>query len=277
MSFLVIFLVIWVEKFTAWRRRIQHDGPLLGWLARLEQGILGHSPWLLLAVLLGLPLVVLGLVLGVADALVYGWLLLPIHLLVLLFSLGRGDTMGDLGPWRDAWRREDVQGAYHVAERDLSLEPEEGTALLSQVQGHLLWQAYQGFFAVIFWYLLLGPLLALGYRLVALVEVHSRVESVREAARQLRHALDWLPVRALQVTFALVGNFMAVGRALLHEVLSWDISARQLIARTGRAAADLPEPALGEDGVATLDALWQLLIRAAVVWYALYALWVLLV
>jgi AmpE protein len=145
------------------------------------------------------------------------------------------------------------------------------------VQGHLLWQAYQSFFAVIFWYLLLGPMAALAYRLLALCAEHAEQPALRERAVQLRHAFDWLPARVLASSFALVGNFVAVSRALLHELLSWDISAAQLVIKAGRAAGEMPAPVLGEAGVDTLDQLWQLLIRAAVVWYAGYALWVLLV
>ncbi len=35
MSFLVILLVLWVEKFSAWRLRIQQDGTWLEPLQRL--------------------------------------------------------------------------------------------------------------------------------------------------------------------------------------------------------------------------------------------------
>ena len=40
MSFLVILLVLWVEKFSAWRLRIQQDGPWLEQLRRLQRGSL---------------------------------------------------------------------------------------------------------------------------------------------------------------------------------------------------------------------------------------------
>ena len=140
----------------------------------------------------------------------------------------------------------------------------------------MVWQAYQSFFAVIFWYVLLGPLAALAYRLLALIVEHTQSDALRERAGQLRHAFDWLPVRALAVSFALVGNFIGVSRALLHEVLSWDISAAQLAAGAARAAAETPEPRLGEAGVASLDGLWQLLVRTAILWYAAIALWTLL-
>src|SRR5690606_19010667 len=114
--------------------------------------------------------------------------------------------------------------------------------LLRRVQGHLVWQGYQGFFAVIFWYALLGPLPVLGYRLLALVTEHARQAPLRERAEQLRHGLDWLPARVLAGSFALVGNFAAVGRVLLHELLHWDISAGRLLQDTARAATDLEAP-----------------------------------
>jgi AmpE protein len=82
-----------------------------------------------------------------------------------------------------------------------------------------------------------------------------------------------MPVRVLAASFALVGNFVAVNRALLHELLSWDIAAAQLVIDVGRAACETPEPVLGEEGVSSLDSLWQLLVRAAVLWYAVFALW----
>jgi AmpE protein len=88
--------------------------------------------------------------------------------------------------------------------------------------------------------------------------------------------LDWLPVRVLASSFALVGNFIAVSRALLHELLNWQISAVQVVADAGRAAADTPETLVDDDGLQTLDALWQLLVRAALLWYAGFAFWTLL-
>ena len=278
MSFLVLLLVLWVEKFSAWRSNIQQDGPWLRLLTLVEHKAEWASrPWLALAILVLLPLAVLALILIALKPLAYGWLALPVHLLVVIYSLGRGDLQAALGPFRDSWRRGDAEAAYLVARRDLGLEVEEEGALLKSVQGHLVWQAYQSFFAVIFWYALLGPLAALAYRLLALSAEHAEQPALRERAVQVRHGFDWLSVRVLAASFALVGNFAAVTRALLHELLSWDISAAQLVINTGRAASETPEPVIGEVGVSSLDGLWQLLVRAAVLWYALFAVWTLLI
>lgn len=272
MNFLVLLLVLWVEKFSSGRRRIQRDGLWLQWLKRTEN----QAPWigLLLAVLL--PVVLLGVLLLALKPLAYGLVLLPVHVLLLVYSLGRGDVLVALGPFRDAWRRGDDQAALHVAERDLGVAADGEAELLQRVQDYQLWQAYQGFFAVIFWYALLGPLPAVAYRLLALCAEQAAQPGMVERAAQLRHAMDWLPARVLAASFALVGNFAAVSRVVLHDLLAWDISAAQLVANAGRAASELPEPQPGEPGVGTLDELWQLLVRAAVLWYAAFAVWILL-
>ena len=277
MSFLVLVLAVWIEKFSALRQRVQRDGRWLRQLARLESSArLGKQPWLILALLVLLPVALLGLLLLVLEPVAYGLLALPVHLLVVIYSLGRGDLLGQLGPFRDAWRRGDLQAAEHVAERDLAIGADSGEQLLERVQGHLLWQAYQSFFAVIFWYFLLGPVVALAYRLLALASERSQNPLVAERAGQLRHAFDWLPVRLLAASFALVGNFVAVSRVMLHELLNWDISAAQLVEKVGLVAGEIPAPVVGAEGINSLDRLWELLLRAAVLWYAGFAIWTVL-
>jgi AmpE protein len=278
MNFLVLLLVLWVEKFSSWRQPIQNDALFLRLLHTVEgRQQEGSQPWLSVLLITVLPVLVLGLFLLAIEPVLYGWLALPVHLLVVIYSLGRGDLQAALGPFRDSWRRGDAEAAYLVAQRDLGLEADEAPALLESVQKYMVWQAYQSFFAVIFWYALLGPLAALAYRLVALLSEHASQQPLREIAVQVRHGFDWLPVRVLAAGFALVGNFAGVSRSLLHELLSWDISAAQLAIMTARAAGDTPAPTIGEEGVNTLDTLWQLLVRTAMLWYALIAVWILLI
>ena len=277
MSFLVLLLAVWIEKFSALRQRVQRDGGWLHELNKLEASPRGvNRPWLVLTLMVLLPVALLALLLWVLEPVAYGLLALPVHLLVVIYSLGRGDLLAGLGPFRDAWRREDLQAAAHVAKRDLDIEADDGEQLLERVQGHLLWQAYQSFFAVIFWYFVLGPVAALSYRLLALAAEHSQNPGVAERAAQMRHAFDWLPVRLLAASFALVGNFVAVSRVMLHELLNWNISAAALIDKVGLVAGEIPSPVAGPDGINSLDRLWELLLRAAVLWYAGFALWTVL-
>lgn len=275
MSFLVLILILGIEKFSAWRPRLQRDGWLLRELARLERD--GAIPSLgLLAVLVLVPMGLLAWLLHVLEPVAYGLLALPVHVLVLLYSLGRGQAKGALGPFRDAWRRGDPQASLSAAERDLGIREEDAESVLGRVQGHLIWQVYDGFFAVIFWYAVLGPAGALGFRLLTLCRQHGRRQGLVVRAARLRHALDWIPARVLVVSFALVGHFVAVMRLLLQDMLAWRLPAATLLAKAGQAADSPVGPGAGRPGLDYLDSQWALLQRSAVLWYVGLAVAVLL-
>jgi len=275
MSFLVLVLLVLVEKFSRLRHAVQQDTHWLALLYRVEQGTL--APWQQLALLILAPLLLLALVLWLLQPIAHGWLALPLHLLLLLYSLGRGDPFAAIGSFRDAFRRGDSQGAYLAAERDLNLTAaDDEQELLSRVQGWLLWQAFSGLFVLIFWYALLGPIPVLAYRLLVLTEQRAQQPGLRERAAMLRHALDWLPLRLLVLSFALVGNFSPVLRTVMDRLLDWEAGSEALLQQAAIAAEDLPEQPSSEQGAASLDALWQLLLRSAVLWYTGFALWLLL-
>eukprot|EP01036_Dinobryon_divergens_P052187 gene52187-69820_t len=57
----VLVLAVWIEKFSALRQKLQRDGRWLRELARLESSPrLGEQPWLMLALLVLLPVAVVG-------------------------------------------------------------------------------------------------------------------------------------------------------------------------------------------------------------------------
>jgi len=275
MTFLVLLLALLVERFSRWRLRLQQDIFWLRLLDRVElDPDLAGDPRRALFRLVLLPVLVVGVLLALLSLPLYGWLSLPLHLFVLIYSLGRGDVLTELRPFREAWRRGDSEAACLVAERDLAVEAEESLSLLRRVQGYLLWQAYQSFFAVIFWYALLGPVAALAYRLLALTGEHTTLPVLRERSVRLRHLFDWLPARALALSFALVGNFAAVFRVLLRYLSDREVPAAKLVIEAGRAANEGQEAEVlvGEAGLMTLDELWQLLVRAGMLWYVVLAL-----
>src|SRR5690554_6331024 len=167
MSFLVLILTIVIEKLSHWRNAIQKDQWWYALLSRFQTLLPKHTT-LAFIVALVLPVLALALILFIAQSVLYGLLLIPVHLIVVLYSLSRGDVRAALGPFRDAWRREDTHAASLAAQRDLLIQSEDADGLLLAVQNHLLWQGFQGFFAVLFFYLIAGPIAALCYRLLVL-------------------------------------------------------------------------------------------------------------
>lgn len=262
MSFIVLILVVLLEKLTALRAAVQTDRLWLKGLGYVE----AHqcAAWLALVLVVALPLVVVASVLGLAETVFYGLLALPVHVLLVLYALGRGDVRTQMGPSTDALRRGDEQGAIYAAERDLGLSRQP---IFTTLQQHLVWRAYEGFFAVIFWYVLLGPVVALGYRLLDLTERHGS-DDVQLLAKQLRHGLDWLPSRFFAFSLALVGSFSAVAQTVMHELFNWSLSIARYVSDAALAAVG--SELVGE--VSDLQTLWLLLVRAAVLWYAVFAL-----
>lgn len=274
MSFLVLILTILIEKLSHWRTALQKDQ---WWYEQLKRStrLLPKQHTLALLLALSLPIIGLAFVLIVLKSVLYGLLLIPVHLAVVLYSLSRGDIRSALGSFRDAWRRQDTHAASLAAQRDLLIQSEEPVGLLQAVQSYLLWQGYQGFFAIVFYYLIGGPLAALTYRLLVLSAEQSQWPEAAGRATRLLHILDWLPVRLLSASFALIGNFITVNRALMHDLLCITEPADALLSKTGRAAVEADSDALGEKGTQTLDNIWLLLVRSAVLWYACAALWIL--
>ena len=274
MSFLVLILTILVEKLSSWRQALQKDQWWYEQLARCKK-MLPRKNSLALILAFSLPIVGLAILLIVLKSIAYGLLLIPVHLAVLVYSLSRGDVRVALGPFRDAWRREDTHAASLAAQRDLLIQSEEPVGLMQAVQGYLLWQGFQGFFAVIFFYLIAGPLAALTYRLLVLTSEQATWPEAAGIATRLLHILDWLPVRLLSASFALIGNFITVNRALMHDLLCINEPANSLLSKAGRAAVEAENNALGEKGTTILDNLWLLLVRSAALWFASLALWTL--
>ena len=61
-------------------------------------------------------------------------------------------------------------------------------------------------FAALFWYIVLGPVAALAYRLISLSQ---NQKAVKPQAVWLTDVLDWLPARMTVLLFLIVGNFQA--------------------------------------------------------------------
>jgi AmpE protein len=139
-------------------------------------------------------------------------------------------------------------------------------------------------FGVLFWFFLLGPAGALGYRLTW-VTGEAEDPRTRRAARRLASALDWIPAHLMVLAMALVSNFDAVTGAWRawygqpgHSMENLDPDFLAAVARSG-VDADI-EAGDGSttdtrDPIAELADARRLMLRVLVVWLAVVALIVL--
>ena len=242
----------------------------------------------LLAFVLVLPVLLLRLSLG--DAL-YGFPYLVFAVLVLFFSLGPRDIAEEVDEHCAALRSEDPERiratAKTLLEKDIPLDPAERS---QEVEQAVCIQGNNRLFAVIFWFVLLGPLGAWTYRVTDLIRRRAVFRAGRDdsgtgvaslvvgAAEDLHGWLAWVPARLTAMGYALAGNFdgaltawrtpMPRGAEELH------VHSENLLARVGAGAMALP-PVIEEDiterSVRGAAAAKRLVLRSLLIWAAVVA------
>ena len=181
MKLLVIVLCLLSERFLehkSARHRIHWFTHYAQWMAK-QLSHIPSSGWVLALMLF--PLIIsVGIVLFITANWLFGLVALIFNVIIFHFCVGPGNPFYPMQGSTEENASDDI-GAYLV-----------------QVNGQL--------FAVLFWYIALGPLATLIYRLISLCQ---KQPAVGELASKLTDVLDWLPVRMTALLFMFVGNFQA--------------------------------------------------------------------
>ncbi len=242
---------------------------------------------LVLACLLVFPVFLVVLVAG--DSL-HGYPYMILAILVLFFSLGPKDVGEDIDEYIKALQSGDGEEIRKttkaLTEKDM---PKDSEARIQLVEEAACVQASNRLFAVIFWFVLLGPFGAWSYRVTDLIRRRAvfnearlarttRPQRLPDAARMLHGWLAWLPARLTAIGFALAGSFDAALTAWRsrpsHESLSQSEQSEALLARVGSGALALHRKADETDeqrairGAAVVKGM---LLRLLIIWAAVIA------
>ena len=187
-------------------------GDWIGWLNRqFGDGSFWRGSWGI-ALALAPPLLVVGLFQLAVDAQLIGLAEMLFGIAVLFYAWGPRDLDRDVAAILDA--------PDPVSRRDaIARLSVDGNPLLDD--GHLVEAVFRSamrrWFGVLFWFLLLGPFGAIGYRLTVLSARATGGEAglglptrTARGARTLLAALDWPVAHLLTLALALVGNFDSV-------------------------------------------------------------------
>lgn len=278
MEFLAVITVLIAIQVLGNGGVVQRDT----WLDTLYQRLaVINSPQLRLAGLILLPVILVLLVQGILAGVIWGIPLLLFYIAVLLYSLGRGDFSSQLSLYYQAWDRGDLEAAFEQA---LVLDEFDGSATLNNardlhnnVRAAIFYQGFERWFAVIFWFVLLGPAAALAYRLFKIIA--QKPQTSEEEQVILDNAVyiaEWLPVRILGFTFALAGNFERCIRVCRDNVLE-SLSAVDWLDACGIEAISEAIPASGSDeefraqASSELHSCQQLLTRSLLCWVVILA------
>jgi AmpE protein len=245
-------------------------------------------PVIILAVILVLPILLV--VFGLGDAL-FGFPYMILAIVVLFFSLGPKDIGEEVDEYCTALESEDEEeirkAAKALAEKDLPSDPMER---IGKVEEAVCVQANNRLFAVIFWFVLLGPIGAWTYRVTDLIRRRavfnaSRVDDgfktagmVLDAAGQLHGWLAWIPARLTAIGYAMAGSFegaLSAWRTAEKNVgKTQSAQSEALLARVGVGALALradEDETVAERGVRGATAANGLVFRLLFIWAAVIA------
>jgi membrane protein required for beta-lactamase induction len=214
MTLLVIVICLIAERFLLDHQALRQTGWLDAfnrWLTRqpLPEWSRKGLPGLLLLLLP--PLLITALLQQLFDGGLFGLLSLLFAAGILLFCLGPVDLDTQVNDYIHAVETEDEDRAQQIAREIIEDEPPTSEPALSQaVSESILYQANQRLFGVLFWFLLLGPLGALLYRIATLLPRSEQANQEMDfylSAKQLETILNWLPARFTAICYAIAGSF----------------------------------------------------------------------
>ena len=245
-------------------------------------------PVIALVILLVLPVAAVIYSLG---GTLQGFTYLLLAIVVLLFSIGPKDIGEEVGEYCKALESEDEEqisiASKAIIEGDV---PSDARERISCVEAAVCVQANNRLFAVIFWFVILGPLAAWTYRVTDLIRRRavfsaareeqdgSSAVRVRNAAELIHGWLAWVPARLTSIGYATAGHYDEAIAAMRAPTEDRDAStalhSEHLLARVGVAALaleDRSDESITERGIRGATAANKLVFRQLLIWAVIIA------
>ena len=297
MNLIALLIGLIVERLATrifhWRR--------MRWMDRIIdtgfRAVAGFANWpalipvVLLALLLAAP--VFAVIFALGDTLL-GFPYLFLAIVVLFFSLGPKDIGEDVDEYCAAIEADDEEAILHRAtalvEGDV---PEDALQRIHCVESAVFVQANNRLFAVIFWFVVLGPFGPLGawaYRVTDLIrrravfnaardeEKEGATARIRDAAVMLHGWLAWVPARLTAIGYGIAGHFdgaLAAWRTQQEPApTSTSEASELLLGRVGVGALalhDSDDEDLSDRGVRGASAANKLVFRLLLIWAVIIA------
>lgn len=279
MKFLVMLAVLALRNFYGYKITLPLDNLFKRWqefwVQRLQQG--WGSSSVFLASLLSC-IFVLWLILWLIQDWYWGVPALFIHLLVVIYALGRRCDLVWIEKYMQAWRQGDTATADRYAQEILTM-PLQGKSrqeLHEQVISRLIVLAFDRLFLVLFWYLLLGPAGALMARLTEQAITNAQRINCTEQVLRFQQVMHWPAGRLMGLTLGLVTRPWQGLVLFMRDIWRWRLSTEEFLNRQLQVCAYPCVELMTEAGDEQLLDLRERIWRSLAVWVALAALGVIL-
>lgn len=220
------------------------------WFKKLQkscQNLLGDNDFFDggggVAVILLIPVIGLHILLNILPTPLETLGVFLISVAVLFYCLGPKPLFDSFSHYFQAMERGDVEAAFLSLQKEsLADDLPEGDQLVRNTTRSILVESQIRYFGVIFWFIFIGPVGALLYRLAHEYSTaceEEKNESHMEVLDSLIHILDWLPARLTSLFFLVTGDFMNGFYRLKDYIFDFNANNRHLICEVGIAALNL--------------------------------------
>jgi AmpE protein len=177
------------------------------------------NPWVLLALVVVPIILVTALIYCLLSGVFFGLMGLLLSVALFFYSLG-------------------PQNVFYPVTQSETESP-------IQLVGNYFSMVNRQLFAVVFWYIVAGPIAALSYRLFVLCR---EMPEISVQATEVSDLLEWIPARLTALLLLLVGNFQKGLKLFLNFILAKPDSNNEMLRQCGLQAAranesdDVPMP-----------------------------------
>lgn len=270
MTFIITLISLVIERFFHWSH-LRH----WRWFGKYQNMLVGRiSNWPSYALIIVCILPLL-LVVGVLNHFLgywfYGAFKLVFGVVILLYCMGPDNLWLQTFSCLSELHKDDPKMVVDRAQTCFGIATPENSQAFHQAFAKAIFiEANQRVFAVVFWFLILGPIGAVLYRAITLCAAPSDL-GLQQTAIKMQQVLDWIPVRVFTFIFALAGHFTNVFSYWKTEVKTGLDGNNQILTDCGIAALDVKKGnQLPEDGSTQKLAL-ELLDRAFILWLVILA------
>lgn len=251
MEFITILICLAIERWTSFGKHVRRFAFLSKYLKLFSRVKLSGY--------LGLVVILLPLILFVG---VIYWLLLYVWFGLFAFIFSVAILLYCLDVFE--------------INKDTKLSEVEYKAPHDQEIATLLIRANQNIFAILFWFLVLGPAGPVLYRLNDILSHQENFEKLILVSKTLESYLDWIPVRLFTFSISLMSHFIPVLKCWLKDVLSGVQKNAVLLAHCGFTALDRERRSKHITAEGIQQHVTELIDRSLMLWLVVMALIILL-
>lgn len=274
MTFISIIIAIFIERHFEIGRNLRnftwfHD--LTAWVEKKFADKDWWNSWAAAFAMIFFIPVLYTLLVNEQAGFIYQLVQILVGVAILVYCLGPENPAMWLKPYFRDMQRSDLQGAFHhVSDTIKGGDDLNATGLTREVTLAIFEQANSRYFAVMFWFVLLGPFGAILYRLNFIYAQSAKNEAHRQCSARLRSILNWIPARLSAFTYALAGDFVAAYQKIREFLLTTESHTRAILTGSGLGAIQCEEQDCQQPIEENREAI-ALVDRALTIWLVILA------